>query len=264
MKFNKISALVLALSTAGAAQAALTAGDIAIIGRTNNGSPDAFSFVALSNISAGEVIYFTDNGWTGSAFRGASATDGDGNENFTMWTASANVAAGTIIASTSAGFATSGAIPGVSVSSDNTFSSLDQSQSGEQIYAFQNTNSSNPLFNLGTATQLYALDDTNGFENATNTNNGGIPTGLTAGSTAITLNFTGGNTIAVKANVLSGGAKTKQEWLTVFADANNWATAAALPTTSIAITAVPEPTSGAIALAGLGVAGLLARRRKAA
>ena len=264
MKFNKIFALVLALSTAGAAQAALTAGDIAIIGRTNNGSPDAFSFVALSNISAGEVIYFTDNGWTGSAFRGASATDGDGNENFTRWTASANVAAGTIVASTSAGFATSGAIPGVSVSSDNTFSSLDQSQSGEQIYAFQNTNSSNPLFNLGTATQLYALDDTNGFENATSTNTGGIPTGLTSGSTAVTLNFTGGNTIAVKTSVLAGSAKTKQEWLSVFADANNWATAAALPTTSIAVSAVPEPTSGLIALAGLGVAGLLARRRKVA
>lgn len=259
---RKISALALALSAAASAQAALTAGDIAIIGRTNNGTPDAFSFVALSNIAAGEVIYFTDNGWLGSAFRGASSTDGDGNENFTKWTASANVTAGTIIASTSAGFATSGAIPGVTVNSDNVFSSLDQSQSGEQIYAFQNTNPNNPLFNLSTATHLYALDDTNGFENATNTNTGGVPTGLSAGSTAVTLNFTGGNTIAVKASVLGGAAKTKQEWLAVFADANNWATASALPTTSIAVSAVPEPSTYAIALAGLAVAGSLARRRK--
>ena len=95
MTFHKISALVLALGTAGAAQAALTAGDIAIIGRTNNGTPDAFSFVALSNISAGEVIYFTDNGWTGSAFRN-TVNDGDGNENLLKWTAGSSIAAGTI------------------------------------------------------------------------------------------------------------------------------------------------------------------------
>lgn len=265
MTFPKVSALTLALMTAltatGTAQAALTAGDIAIIGRTNNGAPDAFSFVALSNISAGEVIYFTDNGWTGSGFRSSSTTDGDGNENLTKWTAASNIAAGTIVASTSAGFAIAGNVPGASSGS---FASLALATGGDQIYAFQNTNSSNPLHNTTTQTHLYVLDDTNGFEAATNSNNGGVPTGLTSGSTAITLNYAVSGTITVKAEVLAGSAKTKEEWLTVFADANNWATASALPTTSIAISAVPEPTSGIIALAGLGVAGLVARRRRAA
>ncbi|NJR43745.1 MAG: hypothetical protein HC767_14925 [Akkermansiaceae bacterium] len=80
--------------------AALLAGDIAIIGRTNNGvapNPDSFAFVALSTINAGEIIYFTDNGWTGTAFRSPSATDGDGNENLLKWTAINSIAPGTII-----------------------------------------------------------------------------------------------------------------------------------------------------------------------
>tara|TARA_B110001454_G_scaffold200919_1_gene206926 strand:+ start:3044 stop:3856 length:813 start_codon:yes stop_codon:yes gene_type:complete len=262
MKFHKISALVLALSTAGAAQAALTAGDIAIIGRINNGSPDSFAFVTLANISAGEVIYFTDNGWTGSAFRGASATDGDGNENFTKWTASGNVAAGTIVLSTDASFTTAGAITGATGGS---YASLALSTSGDQITAFQNSNASNPLFNTATQTALYTLDDTNGFENAGDSNTGAVAPGLTSGSTAVTLNYKVSGIIGVSGGALAGPAKTKAEWLAVFASPTNWTTNySALPTGTIAITAVPEPTSGAIALAGLAVAGLVARRRKAA
>lgn len=262
MTLNKLSALVLALSTAGAAQAALTAGDIAIIGRINNGTVDSFAFVALSNIGAGEVVYFTDNGWTGSGFRGASATDGDGNENLTRWTAASNVAAGTIVLSTDASFTTVGGIAGTTSGS---YASLALSTTGDQITAFQNSNASNPLFNAATQTALYTLDDTNGFENATDSNTGSVATGLVAGSTAVTLNYKAGGGIGVSGGLLAGPARTKQEWLAAFANPLNWNNnyGATLPTGSIAVTAVPEPTGGAIALAGLGVAGLLARRRKA-
>lgn len=65
----------------------LTPGDIAIVGYITNGNPDSFSFVPLVPLTAGTVIYFTDNGWTGTAFRGSSATDGDGNENLIRFTA---------------------------------------------------------------------------------------------------------------------------------------------------------------------------------
>ena len=37
-------------------------GDIAFV-LMNKDNPDKFAFVALSTIPAGEVIYFTDNGW---------------------------------------------------------------------------------------------------------------------------------------------------------------------------------------------------------
>ncbi|MCH8179473.1 MAG: PEP-CTERM sorting domain-containing protein [Proteobacteria bacterium] len=265
MKFHKLSALLLALGTAGAAQAALTAGDIAIIGRINNGAIDSFAFVALSNISAGEVVYFTDNGWTGTAFRGSSATDGDGNENLTKWTAASNVAAGTIVLSTNASFTTDGVTGGITGATAGSYAPLALSTAGDQITAFQNSNPSNPLFNTATQTALYTLDDTNGFEVATSASTGGVVPGLTAGSTAVTLNYPVGGTIAINASVLAGPAKSKAEWLSAFANASNWSpTSAGLPTGSIAMTAVPEPSSHAIALAGLAVAGLVARRRKAA
>lgn len=250
--------LALAAAAALPAHAALTAGDIAIIGRINNGSPDSFAFVALSNIAAGEVIYFTDNGWNGSAFRGASATDGDGNENLTRWTAASAVSAGTIISSIGGGFTTTGGIAGTTSGS---YASLALGQSGDQIYAFQNSNTSNPLFNSATQTHLFAFDDTNGFENAADSGSGNVTPGLNAGSTALSLGFASSTSIHVKTSVLGGAAKTKEEWLATFADAQNWETGA-LPTGSIAVSAVPEPQTYALMLSGLLAVGFIARRRR--
>ena len=252
-------AVALATAAAAPAQAALTAGDIAIIGRINNGSPDSFAFVALADIAAGEVIYFTDNGWTGSAFRGSTATDGDGNENLTRWTAAGNIAAGTIVASTAASFTTSGSIAGTT---SGAYASLALGQGGEQIYAFQNTATNNPLFATATQTHLYVLDDTNGFENATDSATGNVTPGLTAGTTALSLNLTATNA-HVRTALLAGPAQTKDQWLATFADAANWETGA-LPTGSIAVsvTAVPEPGSYALLMSGLLAIGFVARRRK--
>ncbi len=251
---------VAALCAAGSANAALSVGDVAIIGRINNGSPDTFSFVSLADIAAGEKIYFTDNGWTGSAFRGATATDGDGNENLTVWTATANIAAGSIVNSNASSSAwtwtTSGSVPG---GTSGSFANLALSQTGEQIYAFQSTSPSLPLTNI--ATHLFVLDDTNGFETATSSSTGSVPAGL-SGSTALTFNFASSTFISVKSSVLSGSAKTKAQWLDVFADANNWATGSsgALATGNIAV-AVPEADTWAMLLAGLGLMGFVARRR---
>jgi len=247
---------VLAAVAAAIAPAhALTAGDIAIIGRINNGSPDSFAVVALTNIAAGEVIYFTDNGWTGTGFRGASATDGDGNENLTKWTVAAPVAAGTVVLSTAASFKTSGAIAGTTSGSH---ASLALSQSGDQIYAFQGS-ANNPLFNTAVQTHLYLLDDSNGFEAASSSATGGVPTGLTFGSTAVTLNFSSGGGIRVKSSVLAGPAMDKTQWLSTFAIASNWEAGTPLPTASISV--VPEPESYALLLAGLAGLAFVARRR---
>ncbi|MGI0491831.1 hypothetical protein ACN4EG_08460 [Alkalinema pantanalense CENA528] len=153
----------------------LTPGDIAIVGYITNGSPDSFSFVNLVPLEAGTVIYFTDNGWMGSAFRGSSATDGDGNENLIRLTVNSTIAAGTVISSldvtASFTWTKSGAIgPG------GNYADLSLSQSGEQIAAFQSTNTANPL-NSG-FTGIFQIDNTGVFENATSSTEGNVITGL--------------------------------------------------------------------------------------
>lgn len=255
--FKHLVALAAAAAFTFPAQAALTAGDIAIIGRINNGTPDSFAVVALTDLAAGEVIYFTDNGWKGSGFRGASATDGDGNENLTKWTLGSAVSAGTIVLSTSSAFATSGSIAG---STSGSYANLALSQSGDQITAFQGS-ASNPLNTVAGQTALYLLDDTNGFENATDSGTGNIAPGLVAGSTALSFNAAANTTYHVKASVLAGAAKTKAEWLATFANSANWDSTAGLPTTRISVSAVPEPERYALMLAGLAALGFMVRRR---
>src|ERR1700743_2731012 len=66
----------------------LTAGSIAFTGFNADGT-DNLSFVVLQTISAGTVINFTDNNWSGSAF-------GTTESNWS-WTASGDIAAGTIV-----------------------------------------------------------------------------------------------------------------------------------------------------------------------
>jgi hypothetical protein len=70
------------------ATAQLTPGSIAFIGiQTDN--PDAFSFIALTTIPAGDTINFTDNGWNG--------TDFFTSENTAKWVNSVETPVGTII-----------------------------------------------------------------------------------------------------------------------------------------------------------------------
>src|SRR5260221_14049611 len=59
-----VSSLAFVPRRATSAQINLTAGDVALIGWVDNGSPnDAFAPVALADLPAGTTIYFTDNGW---------------------------------------------------------------------------------------------------------------------------------------------------------------------------------------------------------
>ncbi|MBL7782694.1 MAG: T9SS type A sorting domain-containing protein [Saprospiraceae bacterium] len=204
----------------------LSPGDIAILGWVDNGTPDVFAFVPFVNLAAGTVIYFTDNGWTGTGFRNTVA-DGDGNETLTMYVAPSNIAAGTVIYSNGAGFVTSGAIPGAP---SGNFQALTLNAGGEQIYAFQNSNSSNPMNNVATMTHLFVFDDTNGFENATDTGTGNIPPGLSAGTTANTFAFSAANLISLNND---GGTRTPAAWLTYIGTSTNYTTATGAVTLSI-------------------------------
>jgi uncharacterized repeat protein (TIGR01451 family) len=218
----------------------LNPGEIAIVGYITNGSPDSFSFVSLVPLTAGTFIYFTDNGWTGTAFRGSSATDGDGNENLIRFTATANIGAGTVISSLDTSSAFTWTKSGqIGTTTAGSYNDLSLSQDGEQIAAFQSTNLNNPM-NSG-FTGIFQIDNTGAFENATSSTTGNVLPGLSqAGNTAVLFN-SNATYAAFNFNTLSGG--TKEQWLAAINNAANWTfgSSTALPTGTISVSATALP-----------------------
>ncbi len=270
-----ISNIAFLATLAPAAFGALSVGSVAIVGYQDNAidlgpglSGDLFSIAALVDIPAGEVIYVTDNGWTGSQFRGASATDGDGNENLVMLTANQVIPAGTTFTNLTVSalftWTATGSIPGTTSGS---FLNPAQSTSGEQLYLFQ-APSSNPLLNV--TNHLFVADSTNGFEPATSTSTGDIPTGLSLGNGAVTgaalgrsgtygLNMSDPDVAALQ----SGGGSASQ-WFAVINDPTNWGTLAngALPpATALNMSIAPVPEPGTLGLLGVAATVVLRRRR---
>ncbi len=198
---------------------------IAITGFQDNTSPDPYTFVALSRIPAGTVIYFTDNGWTGTGFRGSLATDANGSEGFVRWTAVNTVAAGTTMLSgvNSADYiwTTSGPITCSACTSAQNYTPLDFAGGGDQIYAFTSTVTDNPLFNTAQQIHLAVFDDTNIFENATSTATGSVPPGLTAGVEANTFAFASANYVNLNNDAQT---RTISGWRTYIATSTNYTT----------------------------------------
>jgi predicted extracellular nuclease len=212
----------------------LNPGNIAIIGYITNGATDSFSFVLLVPIAAGTVIYFTDNGWTGTDFRGSTAADGDGNENLIRFTANADITAGTVIRSidTSADFtwATSGRI-GTTLA--GSYHSLPLGQAGEQIAAFQSANLSNPL-NLEFI-GITQIDNTGAFEHADSATTGSLIPGLSQNDNTAILFNDSATYAAFNASTLASG--TREQWLMAINNPENWTFGrlTALPTERIVI-----------------------------
>ena len=94
---------LLALITGTGVQGAVTAGGFAVVGYTDNATTDSFSIVALETITANQVLYITNNGWSnaGQSFDGASPSGefGAGAEQLMRLELTSNVVAGTIIGS---------------------------------------------------------------------------------------------------------------------------------------------------------------------
>src|SRR2546421_7967713 len=82
-----------------AAETTLATGDIVFTGRITNQIPDSFSFVTFVPLDPGTVIYFTDNGWTGTGFRTITDISGSGKESITKLTINVAIAAGRAIRS---------------------------------------------------------------------------------------------------------------------------------------------------------------------
>jgi predicted extracellular nuclease/Ca2+-binding RTX toxin-like protein len=151
---------------------ALGPGSIAFVGLNTDGN-DNLAFVALETIEAGTVIFFQDNEWNGSAI-GAGGAFNTGESSFS-WTATSEIAAGTIVAIDNIGTGTIGSNTGTATfinSANRGFNNSD-----EVVYAFIGTSDTAPAVFLTAAT------------NGNFASHGSIAnTGLTAGANAIEFN----------------------------------------------------------------------------
>jgi hypothetical protein len=202
------------------ARRGLPAGAIGFVGMLSNATngPDLFAFAALEWIPAGSVIYFTDNGWGDGRFRGASASDGNGSEDFLALTVRESIPPGTVVqsydADTAYGWSTNGPIPGAGGA---VWSPLAFSQAGDQVVAFVSAVASNPLYRVESMGALFQLDDTDGFEPAVDTGTGDLVPGCAIGRMALSLPLAPVWTLQT-----DGRARSPDDWQRYIADTNHW------------------------------------------
>lgn len=231
------------------AQTTLSAGDIAFTGYQSFGASattDEFSFVLLTNVTAGTVINFTDNGWLSTnVFRTGETT--------VTWTAATALSAGTEVkivgtTPTLAGAGNPGTVTGTALS---------LSATGDQILAYQGSSGS-PTFI--TAIHMNVYSTTNGdpvtttaaaWDGTANTfNSSALPTGLTNGVNCIWIG-TQGDINSEKDNahfICAGNLSTAASIKALIFDQTKWATSDGdpsgftLPTACSYITVVSAPT----------------------
>ncbi len=204
---------------------ALQTGDIAFT--SFNADRDAIAFVALDAIPAGEVIYFNDNEWNGSAI-GAGGAFNTG-EGVVTWTAPAGgVAAGTVVVIDNYDVSTT-----ISASVGTVTGSSGLSATEESIYAYQGLSSSQP-------TTFLALVANHAADSIANT-------GLTSGTTAIYL--TSSADFADYAGARFGQASFA-DYLPIIGNITNWtinvdgAGVDVVPSATPFITGTPAVTVG--------------------
>lgn len=250
MRLSHIAiASLMAASACQSASAALMAGDIAFTGFNADGD-DGFAVVALTDITAGEKIYFRDDEWDGSAFGGG--------EGEFVWTTPALAAGQITTFVTDAGGVSTASVG--STSAEGSFGGgLGISSSGETIFAFQGTSNTPSTFLAAISSDGDGIqDDISG-------------TGLVVGTTAIELV---GGAISDGPDVAeyTGPRDTELafgDYLTSINDPANWNIVQGgsgdqdgdiLPFNTTAFTVVPEPTSALMVL--LSVLSLSASRRR--
>ena len=230
---------------------ALTTGDLAFT--AFNADEDGWSLVTFVDIAPNATVYFTDNEWTGTAFNGG--------ESYHAWTTGGSqIDAGTVIRfasiDTTSLSASIGTLARAAVSGSNNFG---MSQSEESIYAYVASSVT------GTPTFLAAITNTAfGTASAGQLTN----TGLGIGAGAIAL---GGGADFEQYTGARTGLASFAAYKPLVNDIANWTNnpndgsyASQLPdTTAFSVTAVPEPETYALMLAGLAAVGMLARRRQA-
>src|SRR5262245_40456965 len=181
---------------------ALGLGSIAFVG-FNAETTDNLAFVALEPITAGTVIHFTDNEWTGSAFNAG--------ESRWSWTATTNIAAGTVVTMDSLASGTATSNLGTIAFSDSTV--RDIGITDEIVYAYIGTPTAPTAFLAAIANDALTASGA--------TLNG---TGLEAGKTALTLTAKDADAhIAMYGGTTSGKAFFS-DYLPLINNPANWIT----------------------------------------
>ncbi len=185
------------------------------------GGGSRFVMATLTNLQAGTVLYFTDNGaFNAGHFFGAMPSDADGLESLCAMACTQELPAGTLVRS---GDASNGC---VWVSSGRICTFAPQNYSwpmidigGDQLYIFQSDKAS-PLLNPDA--YIAVLDDTGAFEPPHDIFTGDIPPGLIAGDTAWTFTFGINTGASFDFNPFANWISTPPQWRTRFATGKRW------------------------------------------
>ncbi|GEM_PF-2776156 len=223
---NLIMAIVMAMGLVFTASPPLTvkaepdsiiAGDIAIIGFDSDSK--VATFVTLVNLAEGEVIRFTDDGWTsGGAFR-----FGEGGITYTV--PSGGIPAGTVASGITPFNSGGWGVDNTGLGSGG----FNLSTSGDQIIAFQGNATSPALIAAlnGDNTDVAVTNpNTDGWQlSALDSNTSALPTGLTAETNAVGL-YPSGSTEYDDAHYdcSKGTSGTKSELLALINNRSNWLT----------------------------------------
>ena len=266
-----IALAVASLGTAHAAGTSLANGDFAFTGLNVNTTVGGWSFVTFVDLAAGTTIYFTDtNVLQTPTSAGVFST---APEVFWSWTAGADVAAGTSVAllgtGTSGQYAAKSGVAGGTANgtvTNLTGGASNISSSGDILYAFQ-ASSFATNYQPGAITFLGAISNRGSYTSADN------PTAATGLSGIQVREFKVDATTATRYTQFTAQVSTSDTPYASMADLQsalalsaNWTTVAgsnSLPIVSdvLAVSAVPEPQSLALWLAGLGIVGAVAGRR---